>query len=72
MGGDAALQVDPHAAIDLSDAMYRVLSDGAFREELSERGLRWVGGFSLARPAEQMSRLLDEVPTGAIDRAPGP
>jgi hypothetical protein len=52
--------------------MYRVLSDGAFRQELSERGPWWVGGFSWRRTAEQMSRLLDEVRTGAIDRAPGP
>ncbi len=61
VGGDAALQVDPHDAIDLSDAMYRVLSDADLREELRERGLRWVGGFSWRRTAEQMSRLLDEV-----------
>src|SRR5262249_44408686 len=27
VGGDAALRVDPHDAIDLSDAMHRVLTD---------------------------------------------
>ena len=61
VGGDAALRVDPHDAIDLSDAMYRVLTDTHLREDLRERGLKWVRGFSWRRSAEQMSRLLDEV-----------
>jgi len=65
VGGDAALQVDPHDAIDLSDAMYRVLSDADLREELRHRGLRWVGGFSWRRTAEQISWLLDEVRAGS-------
>ena len=61
VAGDAAILVDPYDAIDLSDAMYRVLADANFREELRERGLKWVGGFSWRRTAEQMSRLLDDV-----------
>jgi len=64
VGGDAALRVDPHDAIDLSDAMYRVLTDTRLREDLRERGLRWVGGFTWERTAEQMSRLVDEVRAG--------
>jgi glycosyltransferase involved in cell wall biosynthesis len=70
VGGDAAILVDPYDAIDLSDAMYRVLADANFREELRERGLKWVGGFSWRRTAEQMSRLLDDVRSGRIDQAP--
>jgi glycosyltransferase involved in cell wall biosynthesis len=65
VAGDAALQVDPHDAIELSDAMHRLLDDPALRQELRERGLRWVGRFSWQRTAEQMSRLLDEVAGGA-------
>ena len=61
VGGDAALRVDPHDAIDLSDAMYRVLTDTHLREDLRERGLKWVRAFSWRRTAEQMSRLLDQV-----------
>lgn len=72
VGGDAALQVDPHDAIDLSGAMYRVLTDRRLREELRERGLKWVRGFSWRRTAEQMSALLDAVRSGALDAAPSP
>jgi glycosyltransferase involved in cell wall biosynthesis len=61
VGGDAALRVDPHDAIELSDAMYRVLRDAHLREDLRERGLKWVRAFSWRRTAEQMSQLLDEV-----------
>lgn len=68
VGGDAALTVDPHDAIDLSNAMYRVLTDPELRAELRERGLKWVGAFSWRRTAEQMTRLLDDVRTGAVDR----
>jgi glycosyltransferase involved in cell wall biosynthesis len=70
VGGDAAIRVDPYDTIDLSDAMYRVLADADLREELRERGLKWVSGFSWHRTAEQMSRLLDDVRTGRIDQAP--
>jgi glycosyltransferase involved in cell wall biosynthesis len=61
VGGDAAIRVDPYEAVDLSDAMYRVLSDADLRLDLRERGLKWVRGFSWRRTAEQMSRLLDDV-----------
>jgi len=54
VGGDAALRVDPHDAIDLADAMYRVLTDAHLREDLRERGLKWVRAFSWRRTAEQI------------------
>jgi len=72
VGGDAALRADPHDAIDLSDAMYRVLTDPHLREDLRERGLKWVRAFSWRRTAEQMSRLLDEVRAGTAGAAPRP
>jgi glycosyltransferase involved in cell wall biosynthesis len=68
VGGDAAIRVDPYDAIDLSDAIYRGLADADFREELRERGLKWVGGFIRRRTAEQRSRLLDDVRSGRIDQ----
>jgi len=61
VGGDAAIRVDPYEAVDLSDAMYRVLTDADLHGDLRERGLKWVRGFSWRRTAEQMSRLLDDV-----------
>jgi glycosyltransferase involved in cell wall biosynthesis len=64
VGGDAALRVDPDDAIDLSDAMHRVLTDADLRADLRERGLKWVRAFSWRRTAEQMSHLLDEAQNG--------
>ena len=64
VGGDAALRVDPNDAIDLADAMYRVLTDTHLRADLRERGLKWVRAFSWRRTAERMSQLLDEVRAG--------
>ena len=66
VGGDAAMRVDPYDTIDLSDAMYRMLTDADLRDELRERGLKWVSGFSWHRTAEQMSRLVDDVRSGRI------
>jgi len=68
-GGDAAVRVDPHDAVDLADAMYRVLADRDLREDLQERGLKWVRAFSWRRTAEQMSRVLDEVGAPPGERA---
>jgi len=67
VAGDAALQVDPHDTIDLASAMYRVLTDAELRVELRERGLKWVRSFSWQRTAEQMSQLMDDVRSGALD-----
>ena len=65
VGGDAAVRVDPLDTIDLSDAMHRVLTDRELREDLRERGLKWVRAFSWRRTAEQISQLLDEARGGA-------
>ena len=48
VGGDAALRVDPHDAIDLADAMYRVLTEAHLREDLIERGPQVGAGIQLA------------------------
>src|SRR5262249_40032321 len=65
VGGDAAVRLDPLDTIDLSDAMHRVLTDRELREDLRERGLKWVRAFSWRRTAEQISQLLDEARGGA-------
>jgi glycosyltransferase involved in cell wall biosynthesis len=67
VGGHAALRVDPYDAIDLSDAMYRVLTDRDLRGDLRDRGLKWVGTFSWRRTADQMSAALDEVRAAGRD-----
>jgi len=72
VGGDAALRVDPYEAVDLSDAMYRVLTDADQRADMRERGLKWVRGFTWQRTAEQISRLLDDVRGGAGRRVERP
>ena len=60
VAGDAALMVDPHDAINLADAMYRVLTDSGLQKDLRWRGLERVRSFSWRRSAEAMSRLLDD------------
>jgi glycosyltransferase involved in cell wall biosynthesis len=73
VGGDAALRVDPHDAIDLAEAMYRMLTDTELRDDLRERGLKWVQGFSWRRTAEQVSRVIEQVlvePAGAETHSP--
>ena len=64
VAGDAALTVDPHDAIGLADAMYRVLTDRDLRADLCRRGLERAARFSWQRPAEQVSCLLEEVVRG--------
>ena len=59
VAGDAALMVDPYDALGLADAMYRTLTDSAFREDLRQRGLRRVSAFTWKRTALEVSWLLD-------------
>jgi glycosyltransferase involved in cell wall biosynthesis len=61
VAADAALFVDPYDAASMADAMYRVLSDGALREELRERGLRRAQAFSWKRTGAEISGVIDEV-----------
>lgn len=60
VAGDAALTVDPHDAVALADAMYRVLTDRDLREHLRQQGLKRAILFPWRRTAEQISGLLDE------------
>jgi len=49
-----------------------VLTDADLRDDLRERGLKWVRAFSWRRTAEQISRLLDEVRAGTGGVTPRP
>ncbi|MBI1728384.1 MAG: glycosyltransferase family 4 protein [Candidatus Rokubacteria bacterium] len=64
VAGDAAVTVNPYDATELSDAMYRVLTDRDLREDLRRRGLERAGQFTWRQTAEHVSALLDEVVAG--------
>jgi len=51
--GDAALLVDPNAPEAIADAMERVATDVALRDDLREKGLRRAGEFSWRKTAER-------------------
>ena len=71
MGGDAVTRVDPHDAIDLSDAMYRTLANADFREKLRARGLKWGRRLQLAPHHRAVSHLRDDVRSGRTDPMSG-
>jgi glycosyltransferase involved in cell wall biosynthesis len=51
--GNAGLVVSPHDPEELADALHRVITDGALREELRARGLRQAARFSWRETAER-------------------
>ncbi len=51
VAGDAALLFDPRDELAIADALRRLLSDGALREQLRARGLARAREFSWARTA---------------------
>lgn len=58
--GDAALTVDPTSVQDISNAIARLLSDGALRDDLSARSLARAAGFSWDRTGEIIVRRIVE------------
>jgi glycosyltransferase involved in cell wall biosynthesis len=50
-GGDAALLVDPYDVDAIAGGLYRLLTDGALREELRQRGLAHAARFTWQRTA---------------------
>lgn len=61
LAGDAALLIDPHSPEELADAVSRVLTDGALRRTLTERGQRQVKQFSWSNFTLQIVRILNQV-----------
>jgi glycosyltransferase involved in cell wall biosynthesis len=59
--GDAAILIDPYDPDSIADAMRRVLTDPALREELRERGLARVHEFSWDRSVGRVREIYGEV-----------
>lgn len=59
--GEGGLVVDPHNVEQVVAAMHRVLTDGGFREMLSERGYRWVERYSWERTAAEVAALFQRL-----------
>jgi glycosyltransferase involved in cell wall biosynthesis len=59
--GDAALMIDPYEPEAIADAMQRVLSDAALREDLTRRGLARAREFSWERSIARVREIYAEV-----------
>ena len=59
--GDAALLIDPHSPEAIADAMRRVLTDDALREDLRRRGLVRAREFSWERSVQRVREIYGEV-----------
>ena len=59
--GDAALMIDPYDSAAIADAMARVLTTPALREDLQRRGLLRARGFSWERSIQRVREIYDEV-----------
>lgn len=59
--GDGALLTDPYDISELSDKIYKTISDSGFRQELSARALRRAYGFSWKKTVIETIRVYEEV-----------
>jgi glycosyltransferase involved in cell wall biosynthesis len=59
--GDAALMIDPYDPAAIADAMQRVLTTPALREDLQRRGLARAREFSWERSIKRVREIYDEV-----------
>jgi glycosyltransferase involved in cell wall biosynthesis len=59
--GDAAITVDPYDVKALADAMHRVLSDAALREELRAKGLARAKMFTWEKAARETLAVYEKV-----------
>ena len=62
--GDAALLIDPYEPEAIADAIRRVLTDAALREELRVKGLERVRAFSWERSISRVHAIYQEVLAG--------
>jgi glycosyltransferase involved in cell wall biosynthesis len=62
--GDAALLIDPYEPESIADAMRRVLTDDALRDQLRARGLARAREFSWDRSIRRVREIYDEVLAG--------
>ncbi|MFC1994677.1 glycosyltransferase family 4 protein [Chloroflexota bacterium] len=61
VAGDAGLFVDPHGIDGLAQAMRRVITEPALREQLTEKGFERVQHFSWDRAAQETLRVYRKV-----------
>jgi glycosyltransferase involved in cell wall biosynthesis len=59
--GDAAVLIDPYQADEIADAMERVLTDEALRNDLRQRGLARARHFSWERSIARVREIYGEV-----------
>jgi len=67
VAGDAALLVDPHDVDAIAEAMYRLVTDDALRDELARRGLANVQRFSWEKCARETLAVLLEVGSSKLE-----
>jgi glycosyltransferase involved in cell wall biosynthesis len=63
VAGDAALQVPPDDALSLAQALQRVLTDAALRQQMKAQGLQQATRFSWARTAQETLAVYERVIT---------
>lgn len=61
VAGDAALVVDPLSIEDIGSAIYRVLDDAGLREELIEKGLKQIQGYSWVESCRKLLNLYNSL-----------
>jgi glycosyltransferase involved in cell wall biosynthesis len=59
--GDAAVLIDPLQPEAIADAMRRVLSDSALREQMRQRGFARARAFSWERSIARVREIYSEV-----------
>ena len=69
VAGDAALLVDPRDAVQIGDAVYRVLTDPSLRQRLISKGLSRSREFSWEDAAQKLHKLFTELAGETGDRA---
>ena len=58
VGGDAAIYFDPHKKSEIKDAIYKVLSQPEFKQELIQKGRQRLQDFSWEKCAKQTLEVL--------------
>jgi glycosyltransferase involved in cell wall biosynthesis len=69
VAGGAAILVDPHSPEEIAEAAQKVLSDGAVRADLVEKGLRRAQQFSWEKCARETLALFEETTTNTRSAA---
>ena len=59
VGGDACVYVNPRSEQSITEALVKILTDSALREQLSERGKKQAGRFSWKQTAQEMVRVYE-------------